>query len=249
MKARLVDLARRHLSVETRRKIARYAVWPPVGWVRLGSLGRLRPISRDWGMERGDPIDRYYIERFLARQAEDIRGRVLEIGDNRYTRQFRGDRVSESVILHVEEQKEGVTLIGDLVSGTNVPTEAFDCALVTQTLQFIFDVPAAIQTIHRLLKPGGVALITVSGISQISRYDMDHWGHYWSFTSRSLANLFAAAFPSNCVQVEAHGNVLAAVAFLHGLAWQELSQKQLDYLDPDYELLLTVRAQKPGREF
>jgi SAM-dependent methyltransferase len=237
--------ARLLLPVSTRRRLVRLTRWPPVGRVRFGSLRRLKPISRDWGLERGQPIDRYYIEGFLARQAADIQGCVLEIGDNTYTRRFGQERVSDSVVLHVAEQKEHVTLIGSLTDPGSIPTAAFDCLIVTQTLQLIYDVPTAVRTIHQALKPGGVALITVPGISQISRYDMDRWGHYWSFTTRSVAELFAAVFPLDHLQIKAHGNVLAAVSFLHGLAAEELAPKELDWIDPNYELLITLRAVKP----
>lgn len=246
MKNPIRSLAQRLLPVTARRKIVRYTRWPPVGFVRFGSLGRLKPISPEWGMERGQPIDRYYIEQFLAQNASDIQGRVLEIGDSVYTRQFGQERVRESVVLHVAEQKEHVTLIGSLTDKESIPSDSFDCLIVTQTLQAIFDVPAAIDTIYHSLKPGGVALVTIPGISKISRYDMDRWGYYWSFTTGSMEKLFSAVFPANCLQIKAHGNVLVAVSFLHGLASQELSQEELNHFDPDFEVLITVRAMKPS---
>jgi SAM-dependent methyltransferase len=155
--------------------------------------------------------------------------------------------VTQSVVLHVAEQKEVVTLIGDLTSGQNMPPDTFDCVILTQTLNAIFDVAAALRTVHHVLKPGGVALITVPGISKISRYDMDRWGYYWSFTTASMRRLLTAYFPSEGVEIEAHGNVLAATAFLHGLASEELRRKELDSLDPDYEVIITARAQKAQR--
>jgi SAM-dependent methyltransferase len=244
----LSSLASRIIPVRIRRKIVRYTRWPPVGMVRLGSLRRLKPISPDWGMERGQPIDRYYIEHFLVNHTSSIQGRVLEIGDNAYTRRFGGARVTESVVLHVAEQKEHVTLIGSLTEPDTVPAESFDCFVVTQTLQVIYDVQTAVRTIYHGLKPGGVALVTVPGISQISRYDMDRWGHYWSFTTRSVENLFTAVFPHDHLQIESHGNVLAAISFLHGLASQELRPAELDYVDPDYQLIITIRAMRPKVE-
>ena len=82
MKRQLRSIAQQVLPVSVRRRIVRYTCWPPVGRVRLGSLRRLKPISPDWGSERGLPIDRYYIGQFLAAHAQDIRGHVLEIGDD-----------------------------------------------------------------------------------------------------------------------------------------------------------------------
>jgi hypothetical protein len=95
------------------------------------------------------------------------------------------------------------------------------------------------------LKPGGVVLVTVPGISKISRYDMDRWGYYWSFTTKSVRRLFEVAFPVENIRVNAYGNVLASVAFLHGIASEELKKKELDFFDPDYELLITIIAEKP----
>ena len=244
MKNQLLLFARQILPLSTRRKIIRYTRWPPVGFVRFGSLRRLKPISPYWGTERGQPIDRYYIEQFLADHAADIQGHVLEIGDDTYTRMFGSDRVTEANVLHVAEQKSKVTIIGDLTKGDHIPSNSFDCIILTQTLQAIYDVSAALRTVHRILKPGGITLTTVPGISKVSRYDMDRWGYYWSFTSQSIRKLFEDFFPAENIQVETHGNVLASIAFLHGLSSKELKQKELNTLDPDYELLITIRAQK-----
>jgi hypothetical protein len=97
------------------------------------------------------------------------------------------------------------------------------------------------------LKPGGVLLATVPGISQISR---DKWSKswYWSFTTLSMRRLLEEKFPSEGVMVEAQGNVLTATAFLQGIATGELQSEELDYHDDQYELLITVRAVKPLTE-
>lgn len=246
MKQRLLEIARRKLSPEARRKLARLACWPPVGLVRFGSLRRRTPISPDWGSERGDPVDRYYISRFLEANRADVRGRVLEIGWDFYTRTYGGTQVTGSDVLHVAENRPGVTLIGDLTDAGHIPDARYDCIILTQTLQVIYDVPAALRTVYRILKPGGVALVTVSGlISKVSRYDMDRWGHHWGFSSSSAQRLFTEVFPAENLQINPYGNVKSAVAFLHGIAYQELRRKDLDYNDPDYQVLIAIRAVKP----
>lgn len=245
--SRLRSLVRRVLPRSLRRKLFRLRRWPPVGHVRFGSLRRLRPISREWGFDRGRPVDRYYIERFLASHAADIQGHVLEIGSDRYTLTLGGDGVLQSDVLHVADALPGVTIVGDLTSADHIPSDCFDCVILTQTLQCLYDVRAAIETLHRILKPSGVALVTFPGISKVSREDMERWGYYWSFTTLSARRRFGEFFEPRGVQVEAHGNVLTAVAFLHGIASGELEPEELDYHDPDYELLITVRAQKSER--
>jgi glycosyltransferase involved in cell wall biosynthesis len=216
----------------------------PVGWVRFGSLRRVTPLSREFGYDRGLPIDRYYIERFLAQNALDIGGQVLEIGDDTYTRRFGGNRVTKSDVLNLEAGNPKVSLVSDLTCAAHIPSDSFDCVILTQTLQFIYDVPAALRTVQRILKPGGVVLATIPGISPISRYDMERWGHFWAFTTQSAQRLFEEVFPATDIRIEAHGNVLAANAFLYGIACEELQQKELDFCDPDYELIITVRSVK-----
>ena len=217
----------------------------PVGWVRFGSLRRITPLSRRFGYDRGMPVDRYYIEGFLSAHASDICGHVLEIADNTYTGRFGGDRVTKSDVLDLEAGNPKATLVSDLTCADHIPSDSFDCVILTQTLQFIYDVPAALRTVQRILKPGGVVLATVPGISPISRYDMERWGHFWAFTTQSARRLFEEVFPATHVRVKAHGNALAASAFLYGLASQELKQKELDSCYPDYEVIITVRAVKP----
>lgn len=217
---------------------------PPVGAVDLGDLRRLTPISRRFGFDRGLPVDRYYIEDFLARHAEDIRGRVLEVGDDTYTRRFGGERVIASDVLHVGEGNHRATLVGDLAAADHIPSEIFDCVILTQTLHLIYDLRGALHTLHRILKGEGTLLATLPGISQKSD---DEWRHTWcwSFTTLSAHRLFEETFPGAAIDVEAHGNVLPVIAFLEGLAAEELRPEELAYRDPAYELLITVRATKP----
>ena len=204
---------------------------------------RLQPASRVFGLDRGTPIDRYYIERFLQRNSGDIHGRVLEVGDSTYVRRF-GANVTKTDVLHATAGNRKASIVGDLATGAGVSSGAFDCLILTQTLCCIFDIRSAVSNIHRCLAGGGVVLATVPGISQISRYDMDRWGDFWRFTSLSARRLFEESFLSSHVRVEAHGNVMAATAFLQGRALEEMNPAELDYTDADYELLITIRAQK-----
>jgi glycosyltransferase involved in cell wall biosynthesis len=216
--------------------------------VRFGSLRRLTPVSRKFGWDRGGlPVDRYYIERFLQQHAGDLAGHVLEVRDDAYIRKFGGNRVTRVDVLHPTTGNEKATIVADLTAADHVPSDTFDCIVLTQVLPFIPDVQAAVHTLHRILRPGGVVLATVPGISQIVRYDMDRWGDYWRFTSLSARRLFECGFPGGEVGIETYGNVLAATAFLQGLSSRDLRPDELDYRDPDYEVLITVRAVKADR--
>lgn len=212
--------------------------------VQFGDLRRVTPISRVFGLDRGTPIDRYYIERFLASQAGDIRGCVLEVADDAYTRRFGGERVTQHEILFAPPGHRRATYIADLGAPHALPADAFDCMLLTQTLHCIYDIKTAVENCRRALRPGGVLLATLPGISQISRYDMDRWGDFWRLTTASARRLFVNVFGAAGVRIDAQGNALTATAFLHGLCAEELNPFELDHVDPDYELLITVRAEK-----
>ncbi len=211
-----------------------------------GDLRKLTPVSRVFGTDRGTPLDRYYIERFLERHRSDIHGRVLELGDPGYTQRFGGNRVEQSDVLHATPGNRKATIIGDLQSGQGIPADAFDCIILTQVLPFLFDFHGAVRTVHRALRPGGVVLATLPMISPISRYDMDRWGDYWRFTSLGASRLFQHYFTPGPVQVESFGNPLVATAFVQGFSLEELTPEELDPVDPDYEVIVTVRAVRAG---
>lgn len=212
--------------------------------VVFNDLTTAKPVSPIFGIDRGTPIDRYYIEKFLDSRRELITGRVLEIGDSTYSRCFGGDRVAAYEVLHATPENSAATIVGDLTDIATLPENAVDCFICTQTFNFIYDVQRAVQGAHHLLKPGGVLLATVAGISQISRYDMDRWGDYWRFTTASAQRLLEPLFTGG-VQIESLGNVMSACAFLQGVAVEELpDQSLLDENDPDYQLIITIVARK-----
>jgi SAM-dependent methyltransferase len=147
-------------------------------------------------------------------------------------------------VLHVDDSNAAATIVGDLSSGAGLPADMFDCVICTQTLHVLWDFRAAIGHLHAMLKPGGVLLATVPGITQSCNPDRDLWGDYWRFTTLSFRRLLEEAFPPEQVHVEAYGNVLSSIAFLHGLAAAELTAAQLSLRDPDYELVIVARARK-----
>ena len=204
---------------------------------------RTTPISLDWGWDRGLPIDRYYVERFLSARAEDIRGRVLEIGHDTYTRAFGREAVTSSDVLDVGPDNRSATIIADLTSGEGIAANSFDCIILPQTLQYIYDVRSALRTLHRILAHDGVLLATFPGISRI-RHDDPAGSWFWLFTTASAQRLFEDSFGARHVTVQAFGNLLTAVSFLDGFAAQELTSDELNYSDSNYEVVVAVRALK-----
>lgn len=202
-------------------------------WIKV--LG-LSPNNRTFGFSRGTPIDRYYIENWLEKNKYMIYGDVLEIAEDTYTKKYGQDRVKKSYMLHVAEDKPPY-IKGNFETGEGIKEESVDCIILTQTIPFIFDIQSAMTNIYKMLTKNGRCIITVSGISQISRYDMDRWGEYWRFTNLSLRNVAEKA-GFDVVEMQNYGNVKIATAMLYGLAAEELDKKELNYIDDDYQVII-----------
>jgi SAM-dependent methyltransferase len=205
-------------------------------------LRSTKPVSKVFGLDRGTPVDRYYIDKFLDSNRRFIKGRILEVAESHYSRKF-GTEVVAYEILHVEK-KNNVTIVGDLTDPSSLPSNTIDCFVCTQVFNFIYDFQKSIQGAYRLLKPGGVVLATVSGISPISRYDADRWGHFWGFYPQGIEKAFKGVFGEPGVEVKVYGNSLSAMCFIKGIAWQELSSEELDFEDPDYPVTIAIVARK-----
>jgi SAM-dependent methyltransferase len=212
----------------------------PVDW---GNLRRTEPFSRNWGEDRGVPVDRVYIERFLERHGADIRGDVLEVEASLYTTRYGGDRVTGSHVLDLDAGNPRATIVGDLGASDTLAAESLDCVVLTQTLQFVADAEAAIANVYRALRPGGVLLLTVPSISHLE----PSWEDLWRWTPAGLKGFLADALPADAErEVAAHGNVLTSIAFLLGLAVEDLRLEEYEPEDGMYPLVICARVRKPS---
>jgi SAM-dependent methyltransferase len=126
-----------------------------------------------------------------------------------------------------------------------LPDNSYDCIILTQTLHLIYYFQKAVSTCYRVLKPGGVLLLTVPGISHI---DQGEWKNnwLWAFTDTSVSRILAESFPQGNLEIQTHGNVLVAAAFLYGMGLPELKKQQMDVVDPHYQVIITAIATKPA---
>jgi len=201
------------------------------------------PISRVFGLDRGKAIDRVYIERFLETHKDHIKGKVLEIAENTYTFRYGENKVKESCILHVNGTGKNAVK-GNLETGEGIEENSFDTMIITQTLMFLFDFNSAVNHIYCALKQGGTALLTVAGISQVSRYDDDRWGHYFGFYETGIRKLCCEVFGEDNVEIEVYGNVKTAIAMLYGLCSEDLQLKDFEVHDKDYPVIIGIALHK-----
>lgn len=212
--------------------------------IRYINMLPLEPYGRTFGTERGKAVDRVYIERFLKLYNEDIKGSVMEIASPEYTRMFGKERVTEEIVLHVKGW--GNTIKGNFETGEGIENDMADCLICTQTLQYVFNLQETAKNIYKLLKKNGVALITVPGIKSLSIYDDSNWGEKWSFTKKSMLELFEPLFGIDNISIKTYGNVKVATAYLYGLCAEDLETTDFDYDDDMFPFLITVKLIKRG---
>jgi SAM-dependent methyltransferase len=237
MRLPLLENIVERIHPEQRKRLRRLA---RPAW--LGTIRRTTPLSDRFGYDRGTPVDRYYIERFLEEYRRDIHGRVLEIKDSGYTDRF-GTGVERRDVLDVDAANRSATIITDLAAAASIPSDTFDCFILTQTLQLIYDTRAAIFHARRILRPDGVLLVTVPTVSRVVP-ECGLKTDYWRFTVASCSSLFREVFGAKGVSIRSHGNVLSAIAFLTGMAREELSRRELDTNDAYFPVIIAVRAIK-----
>jgi len=214
----------------------------PPGTVRWGGLRRTTPLSRSWGYDRGTPIDRVYIEQFLTKHGADVRGSCLEVLNAEYTHRFGGSHVASSDVLDIDTANPLATVFADLNEPDSLPAERFDCIIFTQTLHLVPDMRTAVANIWRALAAGGVLLLTVPAIGRHqARQDFHH--DRWRVTKTGLEWLLAGVTdaPAN---VTTYGNVLSCVAFLYGMAAEELRGEELQAFDREFPLIVAARVAK-----
>ena len=214
--------------------------WPKPRW---GNLRRREPFSARAGFDRGTPVDRFYLDRFLERYAGEVRGRVLEVRDARYTTRFGGSDVDESVILDINATNPSATLVADIGERNSLPAASFDCILLTQVLQLVPDVDVALANVAQALRAGGTALIAVETITGAALHEgVDD---LWRWTPAGLSVALARGAPGLDATVEGFGTLTAAIAFLHGLAAEELGDRDLWPTDARYVIVTCARLHKP----
>lgn len=227
-------------AIEFLRRVRRRRVSPGVGQIDFGDLARLKPIGTDYGFQRGTPVDRIYIERFLRRHSGLITGHVLEVGEDSYSRRF-GTGITSQEVLNIAEGDPNTTIVGDIATPGLIPADSIDCMVLTQMLQYVFDLSAAVREIRNALKPGGAVLATVPALTQV---DHAEWSMYWHFTTLSAKRIFADAFGEENVEVEVFGNAFAATCFLQGISVEDIGEEWLEPVDPMFPVTIGVVARK-----
>jgi len=202
-----------------------------------------KPDGDRYAFGRGRSVDRWYIEAFLQEHQSLMRGRCLEIGDDRYTRQVGGADIRDVDILDIDATNERATIIGDLQELSSVEDGSYDCIIVVQVLQYLQDPSAGVRELRRILAPGGSVLVTVPTMAPADIRDRD----LWRFMPQGVEHLFSPHFEAAALEVRSYGNLLTGLAYWAGLAQEDLPRKAWRLTDPIYPVIISARATVPLR--
>ena len=205
---------------------------------RWGNLRRVEPFSRVFGFDRGTPVDRFYMHHFLEGNRPVITGRVLEVQVSSYTRTY-GQAVETAHTVDINPEWHA-TFTCDLADAAQIPSDTYDCFLASNTLQHVEDLPAVLRTMLRVVKPGGYVLASAPTLLPLIPDGDD----MWRLSPEGWRRMLAREWPGCEIAVEGHGNCLAAIAAMLGLALEELSDDELSPNDPRYPVLVTIKARK-----
>ncbi len=200
----------------------------------------VEPISTKYGFDRGKPVDRYYIEKFMSENSSLIKGVCLEITDTAYTEKYGAEKVTKADALDINKNNKMATIYGDLRDLNNVESNTYDCVIITQTFVMIDDYESAIKECHRIIKPGGYALVTMPCLGPVWNID----NHFWRWTRASAEFLFKKYFPNDLLEVQTYGNALAGQCFWVGLSLDEISTEELEYNDKFFPVIVSVKVRK-----
>jgi hypothetical protein len=237
------------ISHDLRRKIKNHLGPYWTAWLRClvrrkglplwGNLRRIKPFSTSFGSDRGTPVDRYYLHKFLEQNRAYITGDVLEIQMPGYTYQYGHNiRRAHSIDIHPQVQP---TFVCDLAHSESIlPSESYDCFLLPNTLCVLYDIEGCLRHALRVIKPGGVILASTASFVPLA----PDYPDYWRLTAAGWMEIAQRVWPNCDVLVESYGNCLAAVAAMLGLALEELTPAELDVFDPHYPVLITIFCRK-----
>lgn len=162
--------------------------------------------------------------------AEHARGRVLDVGCGHMP--FRGDalRVADAYEgFDVERRTEGVTHVGNAEAMPEIPSASYDTVFSFEVLEHLPHPQRAVAEMGRVLKPGGVLLLSVPHLSRLHEEPHDYF-RYTVYGVRTL--LGDAGF-----EVESVAPTAGLCSFLAhqastvvlGLAWPVPGLRQMVY--------------------
>lgn len=202
-----------------------------------GDLKKTVPICQAFGLTRGTPIDRYYLNKFIGEVKHEIIGNVLEIGGTPKDKDFYQINPGTSYKILNLEPGPGVDIVGDVHDPSIIEPESFDSIIIFNVLEHCYAPWIAVENMLTWLKPGGKCFAMVPSAIRVHATPADYW--------RPLPDAFAYIFRNYTQQqLYIYGNPTTVIASYHGIAVEELTTEELDAYHPDYPVATCIMATK-----
>jgi len=208
------------------------------------TLNSINKYSEKFGFDRGTPIDRYYIDEFIRNlEFENEFNTALEFGELHYVERFN---VRQKFFLsHPDFSKRKDPknqIFFDLNTQNKYDGVKFDLIISTNVINFTKNPFVTLSHHIDMLNVDGMLLLTASSSMPISQFDAERWGDYWRFTPDAMNHLLENL---DCeYHVQSFGNFKSSVAFLCGLASEEMKATDLKEKDTRYPLLVVALVKK-----
>ena len=222
---------------------------PLIRQARMVFLRRVRPLSSRAGAYRGRQITRYFFDCWISSQADSVRGHVAEIGNDGYVRRLGGLKIKKIDVVDIDSENPKATIVTDLSQADSIPDNTFDCFVVPSTFHIIYDFKSALRHSIRILKPGGVLLANFSGFGYIPAEappEYHEWEVYWHFTPAGVSRVLEELVPSDYIEMAVFGNAFSVFAYCMGLSTSELTEKEINFKDEKFPLMICVKVTKPA---
>lgn len=151
-------------------------------------------------------VRRRYLDRDLEAASGVLAGQVLEIGNGRIGRRGRFQPPQTGIARWTYLDRDAARRPHIRADATGLPFQSslFDAVVCLEVLEYVWQPQAALIEISRVLKPGGVLLLSTPFLHRV-----DAANDYWRFTEPGLRVLLQKA-GFEVVQWHAQGNALAA---------------------------------------
>jgi len=208
----------------------------PIGAIDFGDFKRKLPFCPQFGHFRGNPVDRYYLDRFIEQIRNEVKGVTLEIGGSKGNRELYG-LTNTTSYLTMDLNGEGLDIIGDAHDTQAVEEASLDTVLLFNVLEHCERPWVVVDNIYQWLKPRGQVFCMVPNAQRVHRVPQD----YWRILPDAMTSLFAR-FGRRKLYV--YGNPLTTLAAYYGIAAEELSREELDHYHENYPVANCIHAQK-----